>query len=208
MVETAKAYERRLTEGYFEKYCQGEGIDIGCGNDPLTLPYHVRGTVRLWDIANGDATLMQGITDELFDFVYSSHCLEHVLFPASALRNWWRILKRGGFLLLNIPHRDLYEKRLALPSAWNPDHKSFWLVNRNEPPNTYGIVPLIRQELDDAFILRAEVVTTGRVETAPDRHSIGEFSIEVVVQKMLGYPRIAEWTRPDRASHLGLTAAQ
>jgi hypothetical protein len=99
----------------------------------------------------------------------------------------------GGFLLLNIPHRDLYEKRLTLPSAWNNDHKTFWLVNRNEPPNTYGIVPLIAQELADAFVLRADVVRTGCIATPPETHSIGEYSIEVVVQKVFGKPRIAEY---------------
>lgn len=192
MVETAKAYSRRLEEGYFDKYCQGSGIDIGYGGDLLRLPDHVRAHVRPWDIGNGDATLMNGIPAATFDFVYSSHCLEHVYFPVTALRNWWRILKPGGFLLLNIPHRDLYEKRLRLPSAWNSDHKTFWLVSRNEPPNTYGIVPLIRQELEDAFILRAEPVTSGWQATPPDEHSIGEFSIEVVVQKMLSMPVILE----------------
>ena len=86
------------------------GIDIGCDNDVLRLPEHLHLEVRPWDLADGDATLMAGIPDESMDFVYSSHCLEHVVFPVTALRNWWRILKRGGFLLLNIPHRDLYEK--------------------------------------------------------------------------------------------------
>ena len=75
---------------------------------------------------------------------------------------------------------------------WNSDHKTFWLVDRTEPPNTFGIVPLIRQEFDDAFILRAEVVTTGWIDTPPNKHSIGEYSIEIVVQKMLEKTRIAE----------------
>jgi SAM-dependent methyltransferase len=41
-----------------------------------------------------------------YDFVLSSHMLEHTANPVRALREWSRLLKAGGGLLLVVPHRD------------------------------------------------------------------------------------------------------
>ena len=41
-----------------------------------------------------------------YDFVLSSHMLEHTANPLRALTEWSRLLKRGGVLLLIVPHRD------------------------------------------------------------------------------------------------------
>lgn len=116
MGETSKAKIRRLKEDFFIKYCNGKGIDIGCWDDPLTP------SVDKYDnIINqsNDAETMLDINDNTYDFVYSSHCLEDIERPSIAIRNWYRILKPGGFLIIYIPHRDLFEKRKTLPSAGN-----------------------------------------------------------------------------------------
>jgi hypothetical protein len=34
-LEANEARERRLREGYFDRIFVGEGIDIGCGDDPV-----------------------------------------------------------------------------------------------------------------------------------------------------------------------------
>ena len=180
MGETSKAQPRRLKEGFFNLYCRGRGIDIGCADDPLNLGDGK--PVDTWDLVNGDATYMEGIPDATYDFVYSSHCLEHLTFAAIGLQNWWRILKPGGFLILALPHRDKYEKRKLLPSQWNPDHKTMWLTSRNEPPNTFGIMPLIEQELSGYAIARC--LETECDITTPDTHSIGEYTIEIVLKKL------------------------
>jgi hypothetical protein len=48
MDETSKSQQRREQEGFFDRYCQGKGLDIGCGKDPLA-------GCRGWDKADGDA---------------------------------------------------------------------------------------------------------------------------------------------------------
>ena len=58
----------------------GRGIDIGCGPDPVTPD------VRGFDTADGDANDITRYVHEQFDFVYSSHCLEHMRDPRAALR--------------------------------------------------------------------------------------------------------------------------
>lgn len=175
--ETTKARGRRVRQGFFEKYCQGRGLDIGYGGDLLSE------NCTGWDFEHGDAQYLRGLGDSEFDFVYSSHTLEHMVDPAIALRNWWRVLKQGGSLILYIPHRDLYEKKKNLPSRWNEDHKHFFLVDRDEGPDTIGIVPLIERTLSGFEILYAKECSEGHTITDPDKHSDGEYSIEVVLRK-------------------------
>ena len=50
-----------------------------------------------------EATNLSGIADASYDFVLSSHCLEHVANPLAALRDWRRVTRDGGHLLLILP---------------------------------------------------------------------------------------------------------
>lgn len=181
MAETVKAKARREREGWFERYVRDPGLDIGCGSDPLTPTFrqydHLRG--------DGDATHCANIPDGVFLTVYASHVLEHLADPWSALRNWFRLLAPGGFLLVSVPHRDLYEKRTRLPSRWNGDHKWFWLPDDGEPPHTLGLRATIRTEIGAGELLDLRVCDDGWADLGPDVHSVGEYSIEAVICKPL-----------------------
>lgn len=119
MNETSKCEPLRKKSGHFDLYLKGKGIDIGCGEDKLKVE---QGSVDAWDLTNGDAMLMEGIPNETYDFVYSSHCLEHTQDVEITLYNWTRILKKDGFLYFVIPEYVLYEK-MTFPSVYNYDHK-------------------------------------------------------------------------------------
>jgi SAM-dependent methyltransferase len=175
--ETSKARRRRAREAFFERYCNGRGLDVGYGGDLLTTD------CRGWDFEHGNAQYLKPIGDSEFDFVYSSHTLEHMTEPETALRNWWRVLKSGGYLILYLPHRELYEKKRTLPSHWNIDHKHFFLLDKDEEPDTIGIIPMIHRSLSDFEILCAKECSEGHTLTSPEIHSDGEYSIEVVVKK-------------------------
>lgn len=182
MGEVCKARERREREGWFDKYAPDDksGIDIGCQTDPLNE------TFRRYDIMFGDpdATFMQGTSDEKFFTVHASHVLEHIDDPVTAVRNWYRILKPGGHLIILVPHRDLYEKKKELPSNWNFDHKSFWLPDREEPPHTRSLLGTILEAIPNANVVSFQVLDEGFDHDIPaDRHSVGEYSIEAIIQK-------------------------
>ena len=155
-------------------------MDIGYGGDPIT------GDCDVWDIEHGDAHYMSGIPDDVYDFVYSSHTLEHMENPALALKNWWRIVKPGGYLILYVPHRDLYEKSKTLPSRWNPDHKHYFHPEEEDPPVTLSLRQLISQFLPDGRLEYLKVCDKGCTVHEPNLESVGEYSIEAVVRKQAG----------------------
>ncbi|MDX2065850.1 MAG: class I SAM-dependent methyltransferase [Fimbriimonadaceae bacterium] len=189
MAETRKAHPRRQREGFYAAYCQGQGIDIGVGRidtfdgeDALPVP-----GIHTWDKDNGDATFMHGVANESYDFVYTSHILEHIANATLGLKNWWRILKPGGYLILYAPHRDLYEKRRELPSIWNWDHKFFLLPEDDDLPFTLGLKPLVLGALsaESLEIISLRTCDEGHTITDPSLHSDGEYSIEMVVRKRI-----------------------
>lgn len=51
-----------------------------------------------------EAVALTGLVDDAYDFVLSSHCLEHVANPLRALREWRRVTRPGGHLLLILPN--------------------------------------------------------------------------------------------------------
>ncbi|MCL4534603.1 MAG: class I SAM-dependent methyltransferase [Bacteroidetes bacterium] len=46
------------------------------------------------------------LADESQDFVISSHVLEHFTDPIHALIEWHRVIKKGGYIFMIVPHRD------------------------------------------------------------------------------------------------------
>lgn len=179
--ETAKSHNRRVREGFFEKYCRGEGLDI-CYGANLIVP-----GCSGWEFRNGDAQYLADVEDESFDFVYSSHGLEHMYDVQTSLKNWFRVVRKGGYLILAIPHRDLYEKKTQLPSCGNPDHKHMFLIGKAEPPDTLDIVEEIKSALTGYDIKYIKTCDEGYNTADPFDPSVpcyGEFQIELVIQKI------------------------
>jgi len=53
-----------------------------------------------------EAANLGRIASEAYDFVLSSHALEHVANPLKALAEWKRVLRPEGLLVLVLPHKD------------------------------------------------------------------------------------------------------
>ena len=53
-----------------------------------------------------DATDLSGVAAGSYDFLLSSHVLEHLANPLRGLYEWLRVVKEGGALVLVLPHRD------------------------------------------------------------------------------------------------------
>ena len=135
MKECSKSIMRRLSDPNFAaRYFCGNGIDIGGAPDPIGVYRELfprMGQVRVWDLQDGDAQFMEGVEDESYDFIHSSHCLEHLNEPSEGLANWFRILKPEGHMIITVPDEDMYEQGI-FPSTYNNDHKWTFTVFKNE----------------------------------------------------------------------------
>jgi SAM-dependent methyltransferase len=59
-----------------------------------------------------EASNLTGIADGRYDFLLSSHCLEHAANPLKALQEWVRIVKPGGTLVVIVPdRRQTFDRR-------------------------------------------------------------------------------------------------
>jgi SAM-dependent methyltransferase len=130
MNETSKT--RKLWNEYQCRILSGNGIDIGSGNDPV-VP-----NVRIFDLEQGDANYITRYVSEQFDFVYSSHCLEHMQDAKAAIREWWQLVRPGGYLFIIVPDEDLYEQGV-FPSYFSRDHKWTFTISKARSWSTVSI---------------------------------------------------------------------
>jgi len=192
MKETSKALIRRLHDVKFANtYFVGNGVDIGAGEDPLSKyvqQFPLIKSVKAWDLQDGDAQLMKEVSDDTYDFVNSSHCLEHLWDPYEAFDNWIRICKPGGHIITTIPDEDLYEQGVW-PSTFNGDHKTSWTILKGESwaPNSISLIEFLYQYKDQVEVLKVELVNSSFMYDTPridqTYHSISECAIEFIVRK-------------------------
>lgn len=187
MKETRKARKRRINSPLFQKIFKGKGVDIGSGRDPIDKSKWENITeLELFEIQHGDA---QHITDFLgegmYDFVYSSHCLEHMVDPQGALIEWWKLVKKGGYFVLVVPDEDLYEQGF-FPSRYNRDHKYTFTIYKNNSwsPKSINILDIIKSI--DCKVIKVELIDTCYnydIKERDQSRGKAETSIEIILLK-------------------------
>ena len=80
------------------KFCYGVGLDIGAGKWPLkgAIPVDIQHGMNAMSLPAGE-----------YDYIFSSHCLEHLENPITALEHWKTKIKNGGVLFLYLPHPEM-----------------------------------------------------------------------------------------------------
>lgn len=171
----------------------GVGLDVGGGIDSLALFVELFPRIQkviIYDQPQGDAQLLDNVPDGSFDFVFSSHCLEHVRDPHEALRNWIRVVKPRGHIIVNVPDEDLYEQG-NWPSKFNPDHKTTWTIDKEKSwsPASINVLDLVRSVRGQARPIKIDLIDhgyryglMGRMDQT--RTPLAEAAIEIVLQKL------------------------
>ncbi len=155
---TNEASKTNLIRGpqFIEKYFSGRVIDIGCGVDRVT------DLAEPFDLEHGDAgNILEYRTVDSYDAVHSSHCLEHMTNVPEALKQWWALVKPGGYLILVVPDEDLYEQG-RFPSVFNTDHKATFRIDKRDSWSSasYDLRSLL-EALENIEIISIERQDTG-----------------------------------------------
>lgn len=89
---------------FAKKVCKGHGLDIGCNRKEWAY-IDADGTPALMiDKTFGNEYEAYNLPPTHFDYIFSSHCLEHLPDWVGAIDYWATKLKRGGVLFLYLPH--------------------------------------------------------------------------------------------------------
>jgi hypothetical protein len=106
-----------------QNFCSGNGLDIGAG----LWPFPGSTPVDIWRGAGAGRTLEE-FADESQDYLFSSHCLEHVEAWEQELDKWSRKVKVGGVIFLYLPHPDC--------GIWNPGSPMVGNEHKWQPEST------------------------------------------------------------------------
>lgn len=118
--------------------------------------------------------------DHTFATVHSSHVLEHIKDWKTAIKEWFRVLRIEGYLIIKVPHQYLYEKKSDLPSHFNKEHVRFYTpgdllaeIEMSLEPNHYRLIYCRDNDTDFDYNI------------PPKRHSTGMYEIECVIKRIM-----------------------
>lgn len=177
--ESRKTYAKRIQEGFFDRYMQGNGIELA----PTGYEEGIQTILPTAIPVDLDTPGYNGydlpVSDESQDYIYSSHVLEHIEDYKRAIQAWHKALKIGGHIIIYVPSVYRYEKFSTPPSIHNPDHKRFYSpasllkeIEESLLPNSYAIESLRDNYEGFDFSI------------GPEAHSVGQLDIEVVIRKL------------------------
>lgn len=199
MFEATKAMERRKRYPEYKTYFTGSGIDLHLDSDCIgkfSVSFPIQSCLD-YTPAIGNIETIQNVLNEEFDFLHSSHCLEHVDNPVKAIKSWIRVVKTGGYLVVVVPDEIMYEKG-AWPSIMNTQHKySFRYGGYSERESSIDVLSWFDQFLD-VDVLSLKRLTDNYYESERDltisMSPAIECGIEIVMRKKQNSaPGVLDW---------------
>ena len=155
-----QGFESRKIRWEIVPYTRGKGLDIGCGIQKTFQHFigvdngtdsHLFGHVISPDVRT-NADDLSIFASQILDFCFSSHLLEHFPYETvpGVLKEWMRVIKVGGYLVLYLPDGDQYPN--VGEAGSNSDHK--WNVNQarvlDAMPDGFDLIDYqVRSEEDE-----------------------------------------------------------
>jgi len=130
--------------------CYGRGYDIGCMKPEWAFP----GAMPI-DLDFDDPWHADNLPSEQVDYIFSSHCLEHVPNWSKTLLYWTEKIKSGGTLFLYLPH---YDQKYWRPWNNKKHNHSFYpeMIVDFMLDNQYTNVFSSQRDLNHSFIVVGE----------------------------------------------------
>jgi hypothetical protein len=154
-----KTYPRFQSEGnasqfaipYAKHFCSGVGVDVGCNKLEWSFP----GALPVDPVLNDFNAL--NFPYENLDYIFSSHCLEHLDNWVDVLDYWTSKIKIGGVLFLYLP---FYSQEYWRP--WNNrKHKNIFtpeIIKDYMEHKQYKNIYTSGIDLNDSFMTVGEKV--------------------------------------------------
>ena len=135
---------------YAKHVCQGTGYDVGCLKKEWAFPSSIP-----IDKSFDDEYDALNLPQLNVDYIFSSHCLEHVERWVDVLDFWKTVLKTGGVLFLYLPHFNQeywrpWNNRKHIHSFTPEIIKSYFIGNG------YINVFCSERDLNDSFMIFGE----------------------------------------------------
>lgn len=171
--ESSKLYRQRCEDGFWDAFIAGRVVlDIGYrGGTPDALPI-VEGAIGVEQDMPGYDGLNLLFPDNSVDTIHASHVLEHVEPSIAYLREWHRVLRIDGTMILMVPHAYLYERRLTVPpSRWSPEHLRSYTpgsllteIEQALEPNSYRVEYLADNDVGYYYDIPSDTHPVGCLE--------------------------------------------
>lgn len=96
-------------------------LDVGCG-EGYTQAMGLSGVVGIDIVGGENVTVLASaeylpFRDSCFQLVFAGEVVEHLARPIQSLKDWVRVLGKGGTMVVSTPNG------LRVAAVWNPDHK-------------------------------------------------------------------------------------
>ena len=185
---TRESIFRRHEMNQVIQFTKGVGIEVGCGLNKIhasAIGINKVLSDNDFDYPFGAQIQYEGdnlpfFKDNSLDYVFSSHCLEHIVDTKKALLEWTRVLKNGGYLVLILPHKS-YFPNIGQKNS-NPDHEHDFLPEDVKKIidgiGQYEIISIdtLHEKLKDDKIAVSEAPKYG--------HDSLNFSFEIIAKKI------------------------
>ena len=99
-----KGFAAQFCFPFAKAVCKGQGVDVGC----MKKEWALEGSVPI-DLSFGDGLHAMNLpknendADGNWDYIFSSHCLEHLTDWVRVLDYWFDNIKEGGVIFLYLP---------------------------------------------------------------------------------------------------------
>jgi predicted SAM-dependent methyltransferase len=149
----AESFGARYVFSFAQHVCSGIGYDIGCAKREWAFP----GSIPI-DIVFNDGFDAMNLPDTKVDYIFSSHCLEHLDHWVDALNYWISKVKSQGVIFLYLPHFDQEYWR-----PWNnPRHKhcldSLTITTMLESTKKVHKIYHSERDINHSFVVMCEII--------------------------------------------------
>jgi predicted SAM-dependent methyltransferase len=146
----SQGFGARFAFPYAKEVCKGVGVDIGCMKKEWSFPNSIP-----IDISFNDGFHAMKLPDIELDYIFSSHCLEHINEWVDVMDYWYSKLKKEGILFLYLPH---YSQEYWRP--WNnKKHKNIFtpdIMNDYMENRGYKNIYKSEYDLNNSFMIMGE----------------------------------------------------